>query len=1016
MGKPNPPFPVMFPVKGLHEGVGYDIQPPGTTSDASNVRGFDPLKKRLRGGRRPGTGKYYASAINGTNVIQTMAKAVVGTAYVSQNPDNGPVSAIDDNFGSYALTSPTYLGENWVYQATAVSAAGNVWANTKPPENWGCDANGLNLNKILNATDNRYQLVPCRYPGPNNVTLTMRARPQATNASTNTGASDDCQCFGPFIRGDTYLGSFVFACLIRSTTDALVKLQIIFKSPTAESILVTSADIGINNIATINNNLQITLSENLTTNLITARVLWPGSGTAGADIDQTVTVTDVVSNLGKRRQGLGVYTRAQLNLPGGTKFRTFKRIILNAYTDTNLAPLAWTFSNTDAATNRYFIPSGVTAQRLITAGANNTQVGPFDSATPPASSVPALDRTTGTFLTVPDNVPQGRGWFFRSDPILGGGPFDAEVTIKDAISVSDTPVVMGMRFNAGFTDGIDVEWVLERANVASYSTAGVTDINAINVRQWIAGTLAGALLLGTNKTIPIHKNSRLRTQDDGSTIKFYIDNNLVEDSLTTTASAGQTYTAIGCVDNDAGASDGSWVKSHNWRQRAASTSENLPIGSTSSAKIILAAGGSIFGLSANSLQPAANGSAAMTAERNQIMMQSAYARTFMVDGLRSKQYNLADNTVSTWTATAGTLPAGGRLLALYRGRMVVSGVVTDPYNWFMSKLGDPFNWDYAPAVTNVTQAVAGNNSDAGLIGDIVTALIPLSDDVLVFGGDHTIYQMTGDPAAGGSIDLVSDQTGIAFGKAWAKDPSNTLFFWGQDGVYRWEPGTKLTADCNMTKGRIDTRIRSVDMAYSRIFMEWDYQQACLVILIVPSNIATATRVLIWDSRADAWWEDQYPATHGPNCMLAYDSGGATDTAFLMGGRDSFLRKVDESSNNGDDGTNIAARVRFTPFISENHASEVVLTHVLPILAQNSAALSVQMFTGQSAEDCWTAANPRVSRLLSHAGRTGSMSQRVRGYAVQLALASSGLERWAMEGLTAAFDSSGLPRREVASGS
>lgn len=407
----------------------------------------------------------------------------------------------------------------------------------------------------------------------------------------------------------------------------------------------------------------------------------------------------------------------------------------------------------------------------------------------------------------------------------------------------------------------------------------------------------------------------------------------------------------------------------------------------------------------------------MTAERFQVAMQSGYNRTFMVDGLHSKVYNLADNTLTNWVATAGqgTVPASGRLLALYRGRMVISGIVTDPHNWFMSKLGDPFNWNYSPAITSVIQAIAGNNADAGLVGDIITALIPLSDDVLVFGGDHTIYQMTGDPAAGGSLDLVSDQTGIAFGKAWAKSPDGTMFFWGQDGIYRWNPGTKLLPESNMTKGKIDLRIRTVDLAFNRVFMDWDFPRACLMVLIVPANIASPTRVLVWDSRADAWWEDQYPTAHGPNCMLAYDSGAANDSAFLLGGRDSYMRKIDESAAD-DDGTPISSRVRFEPFIAQNHTSEVILNEVMAILAQRSGTVALNVYTGQSAEDCQTAANPRVRRVLAHAGRNHSMRQRVKGYAVQLALSHTGSSPWALEGLTARFDNSGRPRQEVKDGS
>src|SRR6202020_709199 len=96
---------------------------------------------------------------------------------------------------------------------------------------------------------------------------------------------------------------------------------------------------------------------------------------------------------------------------------------------------------------------------------------------------------------------------------------------------------------------------------------------------------------------------------------------------------------------------------------------------------------------------------------------------------------------------------------------------------------------YNPVPYVATAAVAGNNSTVGVVGDVVTALIPYSDDLLIFGGDHTIYIMTGDPAAGGQIDLVSDAIGMAFGIPWCKDPYGTVYFFSnRTGIYTLVPG------------------------------------------------------------------------------------------------------------------------------------------------------------------------------------------------------------------------------------
>src|SRR5690606_4945193 len=46
-----------FPVKGVTENAGYGTFPEGFALESLNVVGFDVLEGRLRGGKRPGTGR-----------------------------------------------------------------------------------------------------------------------------------------------------------------------------------------------------------------------------------------------------------------------------------------------------------------------------------------------------------------------------------------------------------------------------------------------------------------------------------------------------------------------------------------------------------------------------------------------------------------------------------------------------------------------------------------------------------------------------------------------------------------------------------------------------------------------------------------------------------------------------------------------------------------------------------------------------------------------------------------------
>lgn len=49
---------ILFPIRGLHRGGVTSLLPPLTTNDMNNVRPYDTLDNRARGGQRPGLDKW----------------------------------------------------------------------------------------------------------------------------------------------------------------------------------------------------------------------------------------------------------------------------------------------------------------------------------------------------------------------------------------------------------------------------------------------------------------------------------------------------------------------------------------------------------------------------------------------------------------------------------------------------------------------------------------------------------------------------------------------------------------------------------------------------------------------------------------------------------------------------------------------------------------------------------------------------------------------------------------------
>lgn len=52
-----------FPIRGLHKGFPTSKQPADTSPDLNNVRPYDTLDSRIRGGQRPGLSQKYTQQI-----------------------------------------------------------------------------------------------------------------------------------------------------------------------------------------------------------------------------------------------------------------------------------------------------------------------------------------------------------------------------------------------------------------------------------------------------------------------------------------------------------------------------------------------------------------------------------------------------------------------------------------------------------------------------------------------------------------------------------------------------------------------------------------------------------------------------------------------------------------------------------------------------------------------------------------------------------------------------------------
>jgi len=423
--------------------------------------------------------------------------------------------------------------------------------------------------------------------------------------------------------------------------------------------------------------------------------------------------------------------------------------------------------------------------------------------------------------------------------------------------------------------------------------------------------------------------------------------------------------------------------------------------------------GTVARVTSSTFTTATNGSGALSSTVPAIFSAQLFGVVYFADGASTKQWTASTNTVATWSASAGSLPIDSsnepRLIETWRGRIVCSGISTDPHNWYMSKVGDARDWNYAPATPTAIQAVAGNNADAGKSPDIINAMCPYSDDILLFFGDHTIYQMTGDPAEGGRLDLVSDTIGAPFGRPYCKSPEGIVYFFGsRGGVYQMQPGSPPQ---NISEKQIPERLNAFNADTTQVRMAWSDIERGFYVFLTPLA-GGATTNFYYDVRNQSWWPDKFAtAAHNPVSVHTFDGDAAADRTVLLGGQDGYVRKFDYTTPaTADDGVAIDSFVYLGPIQLANRP-KIMLTDMKAAIATGSSDVDFTVYAAETAQLAEASASAQTVFTGSwSAGRNKSERRRAVGHDIYIKIRNDdNNEAWAYEFLGIELNSFDGPR-------
>jgi hypothetical protein len=346
-------------------------------------------------------------------------------------------------------------------------------------------------------------------------------------------------------------------------------------------------------------------------------------------------------------------------------------------------------------------------------------------------------------------------------------------------------------------------------------------------------------------------------------------------------------------------------------------------------------------------------------------------------------------------------PTAEPLVCVYRDRIILAG---KNHLGYASRVSDPDDWDFGADIDDSTKPVVFQLSEAGQIGEGLTAMIPWRDKHLIFATENGLWVLNGDPATG-SIDQISAEIGVISANAWCILDNGMIAFLSNDGVYLWGVGGGYPV--RFSEERLPRSLRNVDPDTNDIVLSYDAKERGIWIFVTPlSGVGTHW---FMDMTQKAIWEMRFGANgHQPKAVARYDDDdGIKDV--ILGCRDGYLRKFSTSATD-DDGTDIGSHVAFGAFHLAGDMRDGLLAEIQGALADDSESVTWRVFMGSTAEEAMDTAVAAIDALVAGTDPVSVKASgtwvekfnrvarpRTRGAWCVVVLSSAG--RWAFEGMS-----------------
>jgi hypothetical protein len=307
--------------------------------------------------------------------------------------------------------------------------------------------------------------------------------------------------------------------------------------------------------------------------------------------------------------------------------------------------------------------------------------------------------------------------------------------------------------------------------------------------------------------------------------------------------------------------------------------------------------------------------------------------------------------VTALTKSAGTIPTGATLGAIYRDRLFLAGADNAVY---CSAMGDYTNWDTSVDSSNTTRALPPFQlSGAAEVGDVPTALVPYADSHLLAATARGLWIIRGDPGAGGALDNISRHIGIIVPRAWCKVERQIVFL-AEDGLYHISgDGSDLLP---LSREKIPEELRDIDTSETAVLMGYDSDTRAVHIYLTPVSGVPDPTTVHWllELEGGRFWPMSLNDDHVPVAVCEY--GGQ----LILGGSDGYVRSV---GGDDDDGEDISSHVLIGPFRVGSPTDYGLMQRLTGIIADDSGSVLWRLVPGDMAEKASANGKSAISAAL-----------------------------------------------------